>query len=290
MPYDPLLPIDSIDIGERFRKDLGDLDELASSIAAIGLLHPITVLPGKRSGRWLLVAGERRLRASQRLGLDRIAARVLADPEALLRAEHDENVVREPFAPSEAVAIAAALMPAAKAEAQARMLAGEPSAKSAQGRTRDVVAAAVGMGHTTLRKATEVVERATSDPTLAPLVEHMDETGKVEPAYRALQKLPATPTAEDVKAALASRDAAYDANFPGWREEEAARAAQMAWLDTWSAIRKAIAKSPASVVDVLEREDLDDLPEQLASTRAWLDAVEAALRDTQRPRLVGGIS
>lgn len=287
MPYDPLLPIDSIDIGERFRKDLGDLDELASSIAAIGLLHPITVLPGKRSGRWLLVAGERRLRASQRLGLDRIAARVLADPEALLRAEHDENVVREPFAPSEAVAIAAALMPAAKAEAQARMRAGGPSSETDKGRTDEQVARAVGMGRTALRKATEVVERATSDPTLAPLVEHMDETGKVEPAYRALQALPADPTPDQVRAALASREAALP---PEHLAEERANDARLAWLDTWSAIRKAIAKSPASVVDVLEREDLDDLPEQLASTRAWLDAVEAALRDTQRPRLVGGIS
>lgn len=285
MPYDPLLPIDSIDIGERFRKDLGDLDELASSIAAIGLLHPITVLPGKRSGRWLLVAGERRLRASQLLGLDRIAARVLADPEALLRAEHDENVVREPFAPSEAVAIAAALMPAAKAEARERMEAGGPSAKTAE--ARDEVARAVGMGRTTLAKATEVVEAATSDPTLAPLVEHMDETGKVEPAYRALHTLPADPTPDQVRAALASREAALP---PEHLAEERANDARLAWLDTWSAIRKAIAKSPASVVDVLEREDLDDLPEQLASTRAWLDAVEAALRDTQRPRLVGGIS
>lgn len=287
MPYDPLLPIDSIDIGERFRKDLGDLDELASSIAAIGLLHPITVLPGKRSGRWLLVAGERRLRASQRLGLDRIAARVLADPEALLRAEHDENVVREPFAPSEAVAIAAALMPAAKAEAQARMLAGTPSGDFPKGRAADHVAAAVGMDRTTLRKAQRIVERATSDPTLAPLVEHMDETGKVEPAYRALQTLPADPTPDQVRAALASREAALP---PEHLAEERANDARLAWLDTWSAIRKAIAKSPASVVDVLEREDLDDLPEQLASTRAWLDAVEAALRDTQRPRLVGGVS
>lgn len=288
MPYDPLLPLDSIDVGERFRKDLGDLDELATSIAAIGLLHPITVLPGKRSGRWLLVAGERRLRACQRLGMDRIAARVLADPAALLRAEHDENMVREPFAPSEAVAIAAALMPAAKAAARERMAEAGKGGQIAQpSRAADDVARAVGMSRRTLDAATEVVEAAAEHPTLAPLVEHMDETGKVEPAHRALKALPADPTPEQVKAALASREAALP---PEHLAEERANAARLAWLDTWSGIRKAITKSPPSVVEVLEREDIEDLPEQLAQVRGWLDAVEERMRDGRRPRLVGGIS
>lgn len=274
-----IIPIADIEVGERFRKDMGDLDALAASIAQVGLLHAI-VAAVTPEGRLRLVAGERRLRACQALGWERIPVRVLPRIDDLLAAERDENEVREPFRPSEAAAIAAALRPSVKAELP----------KFGKQPLREHVAAAVGMSHETLRKATEVVEAATSDPVLQPIVEHMDETGKVEPAHRALKRLPHAPTPEDVKAALASRDAAYDANFPGWREEEAARAAGIAWLDTWSAIRKAIAKSPPSVVEVLEREDLDDLPHQLADTRAWLDAVEAALRDTQRPRLVGGAS
>ena len=41
------------------------LAELADSIRAQGLLQPIVVRPGKESGRFTLILGERRLRASQ---------------------------------------------------------------------------------------------------------------------------------------------------------------------------------------------------------------------------------
>ena len=54
----PSLPIDQIEVGFRYRKDLGDLRVLADSIAEIGLLHPVVVTP---SGR--LIAGQRRLQA-----------------------------------------------------------------------------------------------------------------------------------------------------------------------------------------------------------------------------------
>lgn len=283
-PY-PSLRLSDIRKGKRFRTDLGDIDALAESIKANGLLHPVVVTSDN-----MLVAGERRMAAVSKLGWVRVPVRII-DPANLLTAERDENEVRKPFTHSEAVAIADAIRPVERAAAKERMAeAGKGGQVDQPSRSEDRIAAAVGMSRNTLRKATEVVEAATSDPTLQPLVEHMDETGKVEPAYRALRNMPTPPTAEDVKAALASRDAAYDANFPGWREEEAARASQLAWLDTWSAIRKAIAKSPPSVVAVLEREDLDDLPEQLAATRGWLDAIEERMRDAQRPRLVGGIS
>ena len=36
-------PLDSIRIGERHRKDMGDIDGLARSIADVGLLHPIVI-------------------------------------------------------------------------------------------------------------------------------------------------------------------------------------------------------------------------------------------------------
>ena len=38
-------PVNSIVIGERHRKDLGDIDGLAVSIAELGLLHPIVITP-----------------------------------------------------------------------------------------------------------------------------------------------------------------------------------------------------------------------------------------------------
>ena len=36
-------PIDSIEIGERHRRDLGEIDGLAESIKQVGLLHPIVI-------------------------------------------------------------------------------------------------------------------------------------------------------------------------------------------------------------------------------------------------------
>jgi ParB-like chromosome segregation protein Spo0J len=53
-----LVPIDSIRVGERFRRDLGDIPALAESIADFKLLNPITI---DETG--LLLAGARRLAA-----------------------------------------------------------------------------------------------------------------------------------------------------------------------------------------------------------------------------------
>ncbi|HMD17797.1 MAG TPA: ParB/RepB/Spo0J family partition protein [Terriglobales bacterium] len=47
--------------------DQGALQELADSIAAQGVVQPIVVRPGKE-GRFTLILGERRMRASERLG------------------------------------------------------------------------------------------------------------------------------------------------------------------------------------------------------------------------------
>jgi ParB family chromosome partitioning protein len=46
------IPVDSIKIGRRFRKDLGDIASLAEDIRQIGLLHPIVIKEvGAQSGR-----------------------------------------------------------------------------------------------------------------------------------------------------------------------------------------------------------------------------------------------
>ena len=66
-------PIDSIIVGERFRKDMGDLEALAQSIAEDGLLQPVVV-----SQRFILLAGERRLRACRDiLGWTDIPVRIM---------------------------------------------------------------------------------------------------------------------------------------------------------------------------------------------------------------------
>jgi phage N-6-adenine-methyltransferase len=197
-----LLPVSDIDTGERFRKDMGDLPGLAASIDAVGLLHPIVVMGQPNTSRWLLVAGERRLRACRDLlHWERIHVRIVPGTIDLLRAERDENEVREPFTPSEAVAIAAALRPVEQAAARERMAEGARSATvAAPAESRERIAAAVGMSHTTLTKATEVVEAVAENPVLAPIQEAMDESGNVAGAHAAVEAVAAEPTPERVEA------------------------------------------------------------------------------------------
>ena len=62
------------------------LDELAASIAEVGLLQPV-VVRSLGTGRYELVMGERRWRASQRAGLDVIPA--------IVRETHDDDMLRD---------------------------------------------------------------------------------------------------------------------------------------------------------------------------------------------------
>jgi ParB family chromosome partitioning protein len=71
------------------------LDELAASIREVGLLQPV-VVRAVMPGRYELIMGERRWRASQRAGLDRIPAIVRDAPDDdLLRDALIENLHRE---------------------------------------------------------------------------------------------------------------------------------------------------------------------------------------------------
>lgn len=68
---DGALPLDQIELpADNPRRELGDVAELARSIAAVGLLEPLVVTP--RDGRYLLVCGARRHAAARQLGLDEV--------------------------------------------------------------------------------------------------------------------------------------------------------------------------------------------------------------------------
>jgi adenine-specific DNA-methyltransferase len=149
------------------------------SIRVLGLLHPVVV-----NNDHLLIAGERRFEACRRLGWKEIPATVVALDE--LKAQYDENVVREPFLPSEAVAIARALEQNERAKARDRMseggrfskrgkISGAQFAPLIKGKTRDRLAAYVGMSHTSLQRAEEIVAAAEENPVkFGDLVEEMD--------------------------------------------------------------------------------------------------------------------
>ena len=179
--------IDAIRIGARFRKDLGDLDQLAASIKDLGLLHPIVVTSNHQ-----LIAGQRRLEAGKRLGWTDIPVHVV-DLDQLVRGQYAENVERLDFAPTEKVAISEALKPMLVAAAAKRQRAGQrPSGNLPEGETgqgRDLAAKHVRMSGRTLEKATAVVKAAEREPEkFAAVAEQMDRTKKVDAAYQKVRR------------------------------------------------------------------------------------------------------
>ncbi len=99
------LPIDLIQRGRyQPRTDMDEeaLEELAASIRAQGVLQPVVVRPMSETGRFELVAGERRWRAAQRAGLQHIPAVVKDVPDqAAMAIALIENIQRENLNPIE---------------------------------------------------------------------------------------------------------------------------------------------------------------------------------------------
>jgi ParB family chromosome partitioning protein len=94
----------------RAKFDAAALDALAGSIGSVGLLQPLIVRP-LDDGRYELVAGERRWRAAQKAGIDRVPAVVRSSPQdERLQAALIENMVREDLNPVEEARACAALV------------------------------------------------------------------------------------------------------------------------------------------------------------------------------------
>jgi N6-adenosine-specific RNA methylase IME4 len=178
--------VDAIVVGERHRRDMGDLAALARSIEEVGLLHPIVIRPDGA-----LIAGARRLAAAHMLGLTEVPVTVV-DLGAVVKGEHAENSFRKDFTLSEAVAVKRALEPIERAAAQERMRAGRPMENFSKGRALDAVATATGLHRTTLGKAEAVVDAAEAEPErFGKLLEDMDRCGRANGPYRRLQNIKA---------------------------------------------------------------------------------------------------
>ncbi|MGA3028242.1 MAG: MT-A70 family methyltransferase [Bryobacteraceae bacterium] len=181
--------IDQIQIGFRYRKELGDLRALADSIAEVGLLHPVVVTPEGR-----LIAGQRRLQACRQLGWADVPVTIV-DLYQAARGEAHENFVRKDLLPSEIVALKRAIEPLERRSARERQGAradlGHPASEAEDaGEARDRIARYLGVGRTTIDRAEAVIEAAEEEPDeYGHLVEQMDRTGKVAGAYRRLAVL-----------------------------------------------------------------------------------------------------
>lgn len=178
--------------GERARKDMGDIAGLAKSIQEHGMLHPVVVLEDGT-----LVAGGRRIAAAGMLGMEEVPVTVVNVAD-LLSAERDENEVRKDLTPSEAVALGklieeqhrAASAPArhvqrVNAGLKRQGMAQIPAPASQEvpaGPSADVAAAALGMSPASYQRAKRVVLAAEADPSLADIVEKMDQTGGIAQA------------------------------------------------------------------------------------------------------------
>ena len=98
------IPVDLLDTGSyqpRTHMDEQALEELAGSIKSEGLIQPILVRT-KSGGRYEILAGHRRWRASQRAGLESVPAVVKeVSDQAALAVALIENIQREDLNPIE---------------------------------------------------------------------------------------------------------------------------------------------------------------------------------------------
>ena len=193
-------PISSIVIGQRARKDLGDISSLAESIKTHDMLHPVVLTKDL-----LLVAGFRRIKAAEMLGMEEVPVRIV-DVADLLGAERDENEVRKDFTPTEAIAIGRLIeeqerpkiaaegiekIRRAAVDREARKRGEQPPFKyvPSAAATEAAVAAAVGMSQTTYYRAKKVIATAEAEPEkFGDLPEQMDRTGNVLGAHREMKR------------------------------------------------------------------------------------------------------
>lgn len=186
--------IDSIVVGERARKDTGEMDSLERSMSKLGQLQPIGITHDN-----VLVFGERRLRAAKHIGWTEIEARII-DCDALL-AEHDENVIRKQFTVTEQIALAQVIQGQVAGRAGGNRMpehSGNISGKVDQGDSRDIAARAAGLGSgKTLEAAQRVIERGTPE-----LIEAMDRR---EISIHGADKLARQPAAKQREAVAGKR-------------------------------------------------------------------------------------
>jgi len=167
--------ITDIKLGERHRKDLGDIAALAESIKTEGLLQPIGVTEGND-----LVFGYRRLCACRdHLGWTEIDARIVK-VTSIVAGEYAENEVRKDFTVSERVAILETI----------KQLPGTnrfTSGKDISRYNKEQAAILSGFGNsTTARQAAAIV--ADGIPELVAAVDHGDIA--IEPAFAIALQLP----------------------------------------------------------------------------------------------------
>lgn len=215
--------IDGITVGQRHRRDVGDLAPLMESMQRLGLLQPVTITPDG-----FLICGYRRLEAAKSLGWTSLRVWVrsgISDKLSQLLAERDENATHKPLTPLESARLYDEVRTLVAEDAHRRQRSTQFG--STGGNTAghlgpaDSAAPQPGAGDVR-RRASELVtgtasyarleqilamERTAADKSLSPEVRHLAETeleairqgGPVDPGYQRVK-------AAERAAALMSHD------------------------------------------------------------------------------------
>ncbi len=117
-----LIPISTVLVSSRIRKDTGDIEALAVDLGKHGLINPITVMDCQ-NGSYQLIAGLRRLEAAKLIHLAELRATVLSpiQAEEMLEIEIAENEQRLNFTTAERLEYAEKIKAIEQAKARGRM-------------------------------------------------------------------------------------------------------------------------------------------------------------------------
>jgi len=102
-PVGRMIPIDKLQPNpNQPRVEIGDLTELVSSIREVGVLEPLLVRPSDVGGRFMIISGERRYRASLEVGLAELPCIEMdVDDRAVAEISLIENLQRKDLSPFE---------------------------------------------------------------------------------------------------------------------------------------------------------------------------------------------
>jgi ParB family chromosome partitioning protein len=102
-PVGRLISLDRLERNpEQPRVEIGDLTELTASIQEKGVLEPLLVRPSRLTGRWMIIAGERRWRAARAAGLREVPCIEMdVDDQAVAEIALIENMQRKDLTPWE---------------------------------------------------------------------------------------------------------------------------------------------------------------------------------------------
>jgi len=102
-PIGRMISLDKLDPNpDQPRVEIGDLEELTMSIKEKGVLEPLLVKPSNISGRWMIIAGERRWRAAREAGIrDLPCIEMDVDDRAIAEIALIENMQRKDLTPWE---------------------------------------------------------------------------------------------------------------------------------------------------------------------------------------------